>query len=153
MEKDEVSLSPNEKIIGILKNENFIAKLNDAVDLNEIRDVFRSEGIEISLDKAKVITEALSSVNERIQNTEEVTDEELEEISDESLEKIDGGRSVMRKALELVFMFAVIAEGVRISKKVRQRGGVSEKITDYTTKGKNALIAAENKVVDWIVGK
>lgn len=145
MEKDEVSLPRNEKVIEVLKDENFIAKLNDAVDLNEIRDVFSSEGIEISLDKARVIAETLSSVNERIQNTEEVTDEELDEIA--------GGRSVVHKALELVFMFAVIAEGVRISKKVRQRGGMSEKITDYTAKGKNALIAAENKVVDWIVGK
>lgn len=145
MEKDEVSLPRNEKVIEVLKDENFIAKLNDAVDLNEIRDVFSSEGIEISLDKARVIAETLSSVNERIQNTEEVTDEELDEIA--------GGRSVVHKALELVFMFAVIAEGVRISKKVRQRGRMSGKIVDCTTKEKNALIAAENKVVDWIVGK
>ncbi len=58
MEKDEISLSRNEKVIGVLKDENFIAKLNDAVDLNEVRDIFSSEGIEISLDKAKVIMEA-----------------------------------------------------------------------------------------------
>ncbi len=145
MEKDEISLSRNEKVIGVLKDENFIAKLNDAVDLNEVRDIFSSEGIEISLDKAKVIMEALSSVNERIQNTEEVTDEELDEIA--------GGRSIVRKALELVFMCAVITEGVRISKKVIQRGGVNEKILDCTSKGKNALLVAEDKVVNWIVGK
>lgn len=145
MEKDEISLSRNEKVIGVLKDENFIAKLNDAVDLNEVRDIFSSEGIEISLDKAKVIMEALSSVNERIQNTEEVTDEELDEIVSERL--------IVRKALEFVFMCAVITEGVKISQKVIQRGGVNEKILDCTSKGKNALLAAEDKVVNWIVGK
>ncbi len=50
-------------------------------------------------------------------------------------------------------MCAVITEGVRISKKVIQRGGVNEKILDCTSKGKNALLVAEDKVVNWIVGK
>ena len=145
MEKNEFFLSLNEKVVELLKNENFIAKLNDAVDLNEVRNIFASEGIEISLDKAKVIMEALHSVNERIQRTEEITEEELDEIA--------GGGSIIRKALELVLMSAVVAEGIRITGKVKQKGGVSKKISNYTDKVKGALISAEDNVVNWISGK
>lgn len=148
MEKNEVSLPQNKKVIEVLKDENFIAQLNDALNVEEIRSVFSSKGIEISLDKAEVIKEALISVNERIQNTDNT-----EIVTDEELNEIAGGGSVIRKALELVFMCTVIAEGVRISKKVMQKGGANEKILDVTNKGKNALIAAEDKVVNWISGK
>lgn len=137
------------KIISLLQNERFLSQLNDALTPEDIQKVFKNEGINISVDKAEVVSEALESVNERIRNAEEISQEELDEIG--------GGRSFFRNTLELIIMGAVLAEGVNIAKKVRERGGlnddISNKLSGIYQKGKGAFDVVGDKVADWLTKK
>ena len=134
------------KIISLLQDEKFLSKLNDASNPEEIQDVFKSEGIDISVDKAEIVSEALESANERIRNCEEITPEELSEVG--------GGKSLLKKALELTIMGTVIALGVNVAKKVDERGGLSSEFSSKIGKGyekfTDLLDCAANKIADWL---
>ena len=54
------------KIILLLQNEKFLSKLNDASTSEEIQNIFKNEGIDISLDKAEIIMESLLCVDLRL---------------------------------------------------------------------------------------
>ncbi len=134
------------KIISLLQDEKFLSKLNDASNPEEIQKVFKSEGIDISLDKAEIVSEALESANERIRNGEEITPEELEEVG--------GGKSLLKKSLEFVIMTTVIALGVSVAKKVKDRGGLNKKFSSKLSgayqKGVDLFERVGNRVADWL---
>lgn len=89
------------QVIQLLQSENFLSRLNDASDNEEIVSIFEKEGVKISLDKAEIISQALQNVNHRIYNNEKLDLEELE--------KISGGGLPIIKSLELLMLSAVIA--------------------------------------------
>lgn len=137
------------KIISLLQNENFLSKLNDASNPEEIQKAFKNEGIDISVDKAEIVSEALESANERIRNGEEMTPEELSEVG--------GGKSLLKKALELTIMGTVIALGANVAKKVNDRGGLNSDLSGNLNKvykqGADWIDRAGSKLADLLTKK
>jgi hypothetical protein len=132
------------KIISLLQSEEFLAKLNDAENVDDAKKLFQSEGLDLSTEKVKIIMEALESATKKAHNGEIMTEKDLESVS---------GAGLITKALEFVVLSALICEGAYIGVEVYKRGGIKNpNVLKYINKGKETAEKAKNSVVEWLTG-
>lgn len=130
-----------EKFISLLQSEEFLAKLNDAETVAEAKNLFQSEGLDISDEKIKVVMEALQDANKKAHNGEMLSEEDLESVS---------GGGFITKSLEIIILAAVLYEGVGVAKEIYDRGGVKRfNIREHFGRAYVGYKKARASVVDW----
>ncbi len=128
-----------EKVLELLKSEEFLLKLEDTNSNEEAQKLFAAEGVTLEMDKVQDIREALTSVLE-----------DPKEISEEDLENVSGG-GALKTALRAVMIVTLAYGTYHIYDKIKGRGGFREGIENAGGQVQRWVLKAENKLVDLIV--
>ena len=119
----------------LLKDEKFIAKLNDAEDFQKVKELFESEGLVLSISECEEVLNVLNYITLKAQNGEKVSDEDLENVS---------GGSVFKKIVGQ----ALIGMGLYVGYKVVENCNQMKKDND----GQLPLSEGSKKVKGFING-
>ena len=129
-----------EKVIELLKNGEFLAKLEKTNSNEEAQKLFAAEGVSLDIDKVQDLREALTCVLE-----------DPKAISEESLDNVSGG-GVLKKAAYVVIGAGMLYGGHEfyksIADEVKNRGGYKEGWEKVFAMPKTLLGKAQDIVVD-----
>ena len=122
-------------LMGLLQNEEFLGRFNDVEeDISQTKELFASEGLDLSDDQLEVVISALRSAKKSMYTGEPLDDDDTENVS-------GGGiiESSIRKLLALAILSGTLYGGYQVYTRVKEKGGVqNEDVQNLVRKGRNA---------------
>lgn len=132
-------------LIKLLQNEDFLARFNDVEgDAAKTKELFASEGLDLSDDQMEVIVDALKAAKKSMYNGEPLTEDQMDEIA---------GGGILRRAAIKALVGAILAGGLyygyKVYKGVQERGGVkNQQALDAMDKAKEIANQGKEKAVN-----
>lgn len=138
----------------LLKDEKFIAKLNDAEDFQKVKELFESEGLVLSISECEEVLNVLNYITLKAQNGEKVSDEDLENVSGGSAFKKIVGQALIGMSLYVGYNVYKNVDNIR-----KNNGGKiplsegSKKVRSAFNRGVNMLDQVAESVTEKITGQ
>ncbi len=152
--KGDIKMMDKKLLESLLKDEKFIAKLNDAEDSQKVKELFESEGLVLNINECEEVLDMLNYITSKAQNGEKVSDKDLENVSGGSIVKKIAGKALL--GMGLYVSYNVAKNCYQIKKDHNGELPLSEganKVRNVFNRGLSGLNKAADFITEQITGK